>query len=53
MKMLFKGKLTRNRKYNSEYEGIKKDFQAMAEGGRWKMKVEDKRAENAIFHQGK
>jgi len=28
-------------------------FQAMAEGGRWKMKVEDKRAENAIFHQGK
>ncbi|MDK2385682.1 hypothetical protein [Bacteroides fragilis] len=50
MKMLLKGKQTRNEEYTSGYEGIRKVFQAMAEGGRWKMRVEDKQAENAIFH---
>ncbi|THC66406.1 hypothetical protein E7X19_08360 [Bacteroides fragilis] len=27
------------------------DFPPETVGGRWKMRVEDKRAENAIFHQ--
>ena len=36
--------------YDKRQDIAKKDQRREAEGGRWKMRVEDKQAENAIFH---